>query len=326
VITRQAELKTRHMPVRELLGRTREVVRLVKPCFMMSPLTVSQFLPADYRFDVVIFDEASQVRPSDAVNSIYRGRALVVAGDEKQLTPTSFFDASVGDEPDEYDEDVPDTFESLLDACKAGAMRVLPLRWHYRSRHEDLIAFSNRSFYKNSMVTFPGARDNGVDVGVAFFKADGRYDRGGRKDNVVEAELVAGRVIHHFDTRAGSSLGVVALSQAQASAIELAVQQARAARPDLDPWFTEDRLDGFFVKNLESVQGDERDVMIMSVGYGPDEHDRLGLNFGPINRDGGWRRLNVAVTRARYRMEVISSFQGGRLGESQNESVQHLKR
>ena len=326
VITRQAELKTRHMPVRELLGRTREVVRLVKPCFMMSPLTVSQFLPADYRFDVVIFDEASQVRPSDAVNSIYRGRALVVAGDEKQLPPTSFFDASVGDEPDEYDEDVPDTFESLLDACKAGAMRVLPLRWHYRSRHEDLITFSNRSFYKNSMVTFPGARDNGNEVGVAFFKADGRYDRGGRKDNVVEAELVAGRVIHHFDTRAGSSLGVVALSQAQASAIELAVQQARAARPDLDRWFTEDRLDGFFVKNLESVQGDERDVMIMSVGYGPDEHDRLGLNFGPINRDGGWRRLNVAVTRARYRMEVVSSFHGGRLGESQNESVQHLKR
>jgi very-short-patch-repair endonuclease len=326
VINRQAELKTRHMPVRELLSRTREVVHAIKPCFMMSPLTVSQLLPADYQFDVVIFDEASQVRPSDAVNSIYRGRALIVAGDEKQLPPTSFFDASVGDEPDEYDEDAPDTFESLLDACKAGAMRVLPLRWHYRSRHEDLITFSNRSFYKNSMVTFPGARDHGNDVGVAFCKADGVYDRGGRKDNVVEADLVARRVIHHFDTRPGSSLGVVALSQAQASAIEQAVQQARIARPDLDHSFTEDRLDGFFVKNLESVQGDERDVMILSVGYGPDEHGKLGLNFGPINRDGGWRRLNVAVTRARYRMEVVASFHGSQLGESQNESVQHLKR
>jgi very-short-patch-repair endonuclease len=314
------------MPVRELLSRTREVVHAIKPCFMMSPLTVSQLLPADYQFDVVVFDEASQVRPSDAVNSIYRGRALIVAGDEKQLPPTSFFDASVGDEPDEYDEDAPDTFESLLDACKAGAMRVLPLRWHYRSRHEDLITFSNRSFYKNSMVTFPGARDHGNDVGVAFCKADGVYDRGGRKDNVVEADLVARRVIHHFDTRPGSSLGVVALSQAQASAIEQAVQQARIARPDLDHSFTEDRLDGFFVKNLESVQGDERDVMILSVGYGPDEHGKLGLNFGPINRDGGWRRLNVAVTRARYRMEVVASFHGSQLGESQNESVQHLKR
>ncbi|MBT2399386.1 ATP-binding protein [Streptomyces sp. ISL-100] len=157
VIKRQAELKRRHMPVRELLGRTREVVRLIKPCFMMSPLTVSQFLPADYHFDVVIFDEASQVRPADAVNCVYRADSLIVAGDEKQLPPTSFFDAAVEDDSDEYDEDVPDTFESLLHACKAGALRELSLRWHYRSRHEDLITFSNRSFYGNSMVTFPGS-------------------------------------------------------------------------------------------------------------------------------------------------------------------------
>ncbi|NYI03502.1 DUF3320 domain-containing protein [Allostreptomyces psammosilenae] len=326
VITREAEKKTRHMPVRELLGRTRDVVQRVKPCFMMSPLTVSQFLPADYRFDVVIFDEASQVRPSDAINCIYRGHSLIVAGDAKQLPPTSFFDSSVQDDSDEYDEDVPDSFESLLDACKAGAMQELPLRWHYRSRHEDLITFSNRSFYENSMVTFPGALERGNDVGVAFYRVDGVYDRGGRRDNRTEAQFVAERVIHHFDTRPGGSLGVVALSQAQASAIEQAVQQARVLRPDLNDRFTEDRLDGFFVKNLESVQGDERDVMIMSVGYGPDEHGRLGLNFGPINKDGGWRRLNVAVTRARYRMEVVASFRGNALADSPNESVQHLKR
>ncbi|MFJ5305660.1 DUF3320 domain-containing protein [Streptomyces sp. NPDC088350] len=326
VITRQAELKRRHMPVRELLGRTREVVQLIKPCFMMSPLTVSQFLPADYHFDVVVFDEASQVRPADAINCIYRGSSLVVAGDEKQLPPTSFFDSSVEDDSDEYDEDVPDTFESLLHACKAGAMRELPLRWHYRSRHEDLITFSNRSFYANSMVTFPGALDHGNDVGVAFIKADGVYDRGGRRDNRGEAELVAERVIHHFDTRPGRTLGVVALSQAQASAIDQAVQQARLRRPDLNHCFTEDRLDGFFVKNLESVQGDERDVMIMSIGYGPDEHGTLGLNFGPINKEGGWRRLNVAVTRARFRMEAVASFRSSRLPDSTNESVQHLKR
>ncbi|WP_415941160.1 DUF3320 domain-containing protein [Streptomyces sp. 067-1] len=326
VIVREAEKKTRHMPVRELLDRTREVVQAVKPCFMMSPLTVSQFLPADFHFDVVVFDEASQVRPSDAINCVYRGRTLVVAGDEKQLPPTSFFDASVEDDSDEYAEDVPDSFESLLHACKAGAMRELPLRWHYRSRHEDLITFSNREFYDNSMVTFPGAVDQGNDVGVAFLKADGVYDRGGRRDNRAEAECVARRVLHHFDTRPGRTLGVVALSQAQASAIDQAVQQARLARPDLDHCFTEDRLDGFFVKNLESVQGDERDVMIMSVGYGPDEHGKLGLNFGPINKGGGWRRLNVAVTRARYRMEVVASFRGTALPDSANESVQYLKR
>ncbi|MFF0005190.1 DUF3320 domain-containing protein [Streptomyces tibetensis] len=326
VIVREAEKKTRHMPVRELLGRAREVVQSVKPCFMMSPLTVSQLLPADFHFDVVIFDEASQVRPGDAVNCIYRGDALVVAGDDKQLPPTSFFDASVDDESDEYAEDVPDSFESLLHACKAGAMRELPLRWHYRSRHENLITFSNHEFYDNSMVTFPGALDEGNDVGVAFLKADGVYDRGGRRDNRVEADFVARRVIHHFDTRPDKTLGVVALSQAQASAIDQAVQQARLARPDLDRCFTEDRLDGFFVKNLESVQGDERDVMIMSVGYGPDEHGKVGLNFGPINKGGGWRRLNVAVTRARYRMEVVASFRGTGLADSPNESVQYLKR
>ncbi|WP_327188459.1 DUF3320 domain-containing protein [Streptomyces xinghaiensis] len=326
VINHEAGKKTRHMPVRDLLGRTRDTVQAIKPCFMMSPLTVSQHLPADYHFDVVIFDEASQVRPGDAINCIYRGRSLVVAGDSRQLPPTSFFDSTVEDDSDEYDPEVPDSFESLLDACKAGALRELPLRWHYRSRHEGLITFSNHSFYGNSMVTFPGALDEGNDVGVAFVKADGVYDRGGRRDNQREAQVVAARVIHHFDTRPGHTLGVVALSQAQASAIDLAVQQARVARPDLDHCFTEDRLDGFFVKNLESVQGDERDVMIMSIGYGPDEHGKLGLNFGPINKDGGWRRLNVAVTRARYRMEVVASFHSGALADSANESVQHLKR
>ncbi|MFE7857232.1 DUF3320 domain-containing protein [Streptomyces sp. NPDC057403] len=326
VIVREAEKKTRHMPVRELLGRTREVVQAVKPCFMMSPLTVSQFLPPDFHFDVVVFDEASQVRPSDAVNCIYRGRTLIVAGDEKQLPPTSFFNSSVDDDSDEYAEDVPDSFESLLHACKAGAMRELSLRWHYRSRHENLITFSNREFYENSMITFPGALDTGNDVGVAFLKAEGVYDRGGRKDNRVEADFVAQRVIHHFDTRSDKTLGVVALSQAQASAIDQAVQQARLARPDLDHCFTENRLDGFFVKNLESVQGDERDVMIMSVGYGPDEYGKVGLNFGPINKSGGWRRLNVAVTRARYRMEVVASFRATGLPDSPNENVQYLKR
>ncbi|MFC8511644.1 DUF3320 domain-containing protein [Streptomyces sp. NPDC057257] len=326
VIVREAEKKTRHMPVRELLGRTREVVQAVKPCFMMSPLTVSQFLPPDFHFDVVVFDEASQVRPSDAVNCVYRGGTLIVAGDEKQLPPTSFFDSSVDDDSDEYAADVPDSFESLLHACKAGAMRELSLRWHYRSRHENLITFSNHEFYDNSMITFPGALDEGNDVGVAFLKADGVYDKGGRKDNRVEADFVARRVIHHFDTRPDKTLGVVALSQAQASAIDQAVQQARLARPDLEHCFTENRLDGFFVKNLESVQGDERDVMVMSVGYGPDEHGRLGLNFGPINKSGGWRRLNVAVTRARYRMEVVASFRATSLPDSPNENVQYLKR
>ncbi|WP_424862366.1 DUF3320 domain-containing protein [Streptomyces sp. MMS24-I29] len=328
VLRRQAQLKTRHMPVRRLLGETREVVRLIKPCFMMSPLTVSQFLPPDFRFDVVIFDEASQVLPQDAVNSIYRGDALIVAGDQKQLPPTSFFSAGGdSDENEEWDEDGAVGFESVLDLCKAtGVLRGLPLRWHYRSRHENLIAFSNHEFYDNTMVTFPGALEQSPEVGVEFIKADGVYDKGGRSNNPLEAARVAQRVIHHFATRPGLTLGVVALSKTQAEAIEEAVRKARAARPDLDRFFTDDRLDGFFVKNLETVQGDERDVVILSVGYGPDQQGKLASSFGPINREGGWRRLNVAVTRARRRMEVVASFYGGDLRDSPNKSVQHLKR
>lgn len=330
VLRRQAELKRRHKPVRVLLDETRDVVRLIKPCFMMSPLTVSQFLPPDFRFDVVIFDEASQVLPQDAVNSVYRGDALIVAGDQKQLPPTSFFSAGgAGDDDDEWEEDGADSFESVLDACIAsGILRRLSLRWHYRSRHENLIAFSNHEFYyEKPMVIFPGALEKSPDVGVEFFKAEGTYDRGGRSDNAGEAAMVAQRVIHHFATRPGHTLGVVALSKAQAEAIEEAVQKARAARPDLDRFFTEDRLDGFFVKNLETVQGDERDVIILSVGYAArDKNGKLLSTFGPINRDGGWRRLNVAVTRARRRMEVVASFHGSELGDSANKSVQHLKR
>ncbi|WP_083884978.1 DUF3320 domain-containing protein [Nocardia thailandica] len=326
-ILREAEKKTRHMPVRKLLGDCGEIVRRIKPCFMMSPLTVSQFLPPDFRFDVVIFDEASQVLPEDAVNSLYRARALIVAGDQNQLPPTSFFSVTGDAGEAEYTEDGVDQFESVLGLCKgSGVLRGLPLRWHYRSRHEDLIAFSNNDFYDNKMITFPGVYETGPDIGVEFFKADGVYDRGGRRDNPREAALVAQRVIHHFRTRSELTLGVVALSKSQAEAIEAAVADARARHPELEKHFSDDRLDGFFVKNLESVQGDERDVIILSVGYGPDKDGKLRSEFGPINRSGGWRRLNVAVTRARQRVELVASFSGAELGTPPNDGVHHLKR
>ncbi|MCE7080366.1 DUF3320 domain-containing protein [Streptomyces sp. ST2-7A] len=327
VIRREAEKKRRHMPVRKLLDETREVVRRIKPCFMMSPLTVSRFLPPDFVFDVVIFDEASQVLPQDAINSVYRGRALIVAGDQKQLPPTSFFNAGSESEDEEWDEEGVDEFGSVLDACKAsGVLRSLSLRWHYRSRHENLIAFSNHEFYDTEMVTFPGALEEGPDIGVEFIRADGVYDRGGRSNNPREAATVAQRVIHHFSTRPDLTLGVVALSKSQAEAIEEELDKALAGRPDLQHHFTEDRLDGFFVKNLETVQGDERDVIILSVGYGPDQRGKLTSSFGPLNREGGWRRLNVAVTRARRRMEVVASFHGSRLPDGSNASVRALKR
>lgn len=326
-IQREAEKKSRHMPVRTLLEKTSDIVPLVKPCFMMSPLTVSQFLPPGYRFDVVIFDEASQVRPQDAVNCIYRGDSLIVAGDQKQLPPTDFFAQADDSDDDEYDEDVPDSFDSLLDMCKAsGLIPSLPLSWHYRSRHEGLIAFSNRQFYDGGLVTFPGSRETGDDVGVTFIKVPGVYERGRSRSNPIEAEAVAQRVLHHYRTRPGLSLGVVAMSDAQAHAIEEAVERARTAHPDLERFFSEDRLHGFFVKNLETVQGDERDVIILSVGYGRGPDGRLTMAFGPLNRENGWRRLNVAVTRARHRVEVVSSISGSEIREGSNRSLNHFKK
>ncbi|TDC19630.1 DUF3320 domain-containing protein [Actinomadura bangladeshensis] len=326
-IQREAEKKSRHMPVRTLLDKTSDIVPLVKPCFMMSPLTVSQFLPPGYRFDVVIFDEASQVLPQDAVNCVYRGDSLIVAGDQKQLPPTDFFAQADDSDDDEYDEDVPDSFDSLLDMCKgSGLIRSLPLSWHYRSRHEGLIAFSNRRFYGGGLVTFPGAFESGEDVGVTFTKVPGVYERGRSRRNSIEADAVAARVLHHYRTRPKLSLGVVAMSDAQAQAIEDAVERARAGHPELERFFAEDRLNGFFVKNLETVQGDERDVVLISVGYGPGPDGRLTMAFGPLNRENGWRRLNVAVTRARRRVEVVSSISGSDIREGANRSRDHFKK
>jgi very-short-patch-repair endonuclease len=329
VIRREAEKKRKHMPVRDLLQRSRDVTQAIKPCFMMSPLAVSQYLSSDLMFDVVIFDEASQVAPMDAINCIYRGRSLITAGDPKQLPPTAFF-AAGNDDGDEWVDDADDAkdFESILDLAKSsGAFRNLTLRWHYRSRHESLIAFSNASFYEGRLITFPGAEHEGPDVGVELIPVQGVYRRGSSRDNPVEAQVVAQRVLHHYDTRPTRSVGVVTFSEAQATAIEAALEQARKERPDLDEHFTEDRLDGFFVKNLESVQGDERDVMIFSIGYGPDENGKTTMTFGPLNKSGGWRRLNVAITRARYRNEIVSSLGAGDITASTtNEGVRHLRR
>ena len=330
VLRREAEKKKKHMPVRTLIERSRHVTQAIKPCFMMSPLAVSQYLPADLHFDVIIFDEASQVRPGDAINCIYRGSALILAGDQKQLPPSNFFDSAAADDDEEWSDETDDTkeFDSILDHAKAsGAFRSLTLRWHYRSRHEALIAFSNASFYGGTLVTFPSRHSDGPDVGVELFFAEGTYRRGSSRDNPDEAAKVAERVIHHYDTRPGLSLGVVTFSEAQAVAIETAVSRVLHDRPDLGRFFTNDRLRGFFVKNLESVQGDERDVLVFSIGYGPDENRKITMNFGPLNKQGGWRRLNVAITRARYRNEIVSSIRAGDIPETvTSEGVRHLRR
>ena len=280
----------------------------------MSPISVSLFLdPQQIQFDLVVFDEASQICSEDSVGAIYRGKQLVVCGDNRQLPPTSFFDQGTsGDDFDEHEpEDAFDVFESILDECSSINLPQLRLRWHYRSRHESLITFSNRCFYSDQpLVTFPSA-SGGVDpfLGVEFVHVpDGVYDRSGRRDNEKEADKVAQLVLQHLQRSPDRSLGVVAFSIAQRDAIEDRLERVRKQQPELEQFFSRDKSDRVFVKNLESVQGDERDVIIFSVGYGRDRTGKLTMHFGPLNQEGGERRLNVAVTRAREKVVVVSSI------------------
>jgi hypothetical protein len=309
LLRREARKKRRHLPVRTLLSRIPTLLSELKPCLMMSPLTVSHFLAPEHAFDLVVFDEASQVPPQDAVNCIYRGRQLVVAGDSRQLPPTPFFQIAELDKlaPEYEDASTQEDMESILEAC-AALLPVYTLRWHYRSRSESLIAFSNRHIYDGVLVTFPSAQHRSRRLGVGFVHVpEGVYDRGGTACNRPEAKEVARRLMHFLLDGTGRSVGVIAFNTAQANAISEELDLLKVQHPELEQHFRSDRLNGVFVKHLEAVQGDERDVIIFSIGYGRDAKGAFTMNFGPLNRDGGQRRLNVAITRARERVELVSS-------------------
>ena len=311
ILKREYNKQRRQLPIRKLFNSIPELVLRLKPCLMMSPLSVSLFLEnPGYVFDVVIFDEASQVKPENAIGSIIRGKQVIVTGDSHQLPPTNFFQTNLSEE-DLYDDDEEEDLameESVLDACA----RVLPeryLKWHYRSRDEHLIAFSNTKIYDSRLTTFPSSIEKEKDMGVEFvYVPNGVYERGGRKNNPKEAEKVADLVFEHFKNHPKRSLGVIANSDCQARTIEDIVNRRRAQRPIYERYFSEERDEPFFVKSLESVQGDERDTIIFSIGYGKDANGRMVQNFGPINKDGGERRLNVAVTRAKYNFKLVSSI------------------
>ncbi len=305
VLLREGEKKRKQKPIRTLLEEIGELVQTLKPCFLMSPLSVSTFLSADMKFDVVVFDEASQIFPQDAVGAIYRGKQLIVVGDSKQMPPSNFFNStSVQEEEDETD-DVTD-FESILDLCST----TLPqkrLKWHYRSRFEQLIAFSNKHFYENDLITFPSSKKDTAGIGVDYFYVDGVFDRT-TKTNRKEAEKIVDLVFEHIKNYPERSLGVVAFSISQQNLIDKLIAKRRRQDSSKEAFFKSDKDDPFFVKNLETVQGDERDTVIFSVAYCKDAQGRLLLNFGPVNREGGERRLNVAVTRAKYNVQLVSSM------------------
>lgn len=305
VVRLELQKKIKHMPLRKLMLAAPDVLSAICPCYMASPLSVSQLLPAQVIFDVVVFDEGSQVLPEDAVPAIVRGRHTIIAGDPRQLPPTTFFAASEREDDDESEELNTSGIESILELLTP-FVEPRPLTWHYRSNDERLIAFSNTHIYGDRLLTLPSTGKDGRAVTheyVAPQLVDGQ-----ETSAPAEVQRVVELILAHAQQRPNESLGVIAMGIKHARRIEEALAHGRVDRPELDDFFSEDREDRFFVKNLERVQGDERDAIILSIGYGPDRSGKMVYRFGPINQIGGERRLNVAVTRARNRMTVVSSF------------------
>ena len=312
LIRREAAKKRRHLSVRQLLGRAPHVLSALRPCWTMSPILAAEMIPAGLSlFDTVIFDEASQIPPAEAIGSLARAPQAVVAGDSRQLPPTSFFGRGPGDDDEDDNEDdlsLTSDIESLLDAAGA-LLRDNMLQWHYRSRDDRLIAFSNNHIYGGSLTAFPGAI---VSTPITHHLVPFRPITSvrGTRSNPDEVEKVVELVLEHARNTPQETLGVIAFGQHHADNIDnaLMLRLSEMNAPLLDDFFAERKEERFFVKNIERVQGDERDAIILSVGYHKDVNGNLPYRFGPILQEGGERRLNVAVTRARSRLTLVSSF------------------
>ncbi|WP_255573824.1 DUF3320 domain-containing protein [Erythrobacter sp. SCSIO 43205] len=332
-----------HIALRRLFSSAPTALRRIKPVLLMSPISVAQFLePGLHDFDLLVIDEASQVRPEDALGAIARARQIVVVGDQKQLPPTSFFDRLLGDAEDGSDDDdeteddllggaaTLGELESVLTLCEARGLGSRMLEWHYRSRDPSLIKVSNREFYESGLILPPSPLQDNPDYGLCFTRVDGAYDRGGKRDNRIEGEAIVERICEHARSTPKLSLGVVTFSSAQRNLLTELLELERRRNRGLDEFLREGKSEDFFVKNIENVQGDERDVILISVGYGPvvPRGPLTSMSFGPVNAEGGERRLNVLFTRARLRCEVFASFEPGAmdLSRTSREGPKVLKR
>lgn len=331
VIRGELGKKRAHKPIRKLMTQAAEGIQRIKPVFLMSPISVAQFLPPEkIEFDLLVIDEASQVRPEDSLGAVARCKQIVVVGDQKQLPPTAFFDRLTSNSEDDDEIDTPlgsaaraSELESILSLCEARGLPPRMLEWHYRSRDPSLIAVSNNEFYDHNLILPPSPLQNDQAYGLVFTKVNGVYDRGGRRTNRIEAEAVVRRVCEHAITQPSLSLGIVTFSSAQRDMMTELLEFERRTNPQLDAFLRDGKREDVFVKNIENVQGDERDVILVTVGYGPDQPGgRLtNMSFGPINKDGGERRLNVLFTRARLRCEIFASFEPGDIDHNRVQKI-----
>lgn len=338
-VARKSELGTlRHqlglqrpsMPIRSLISQMPESFTKLAPCVLMSPLSVAQYLPAGQAaFDVVIFDEASQITTWDAIGAIARGRQAIIVGDPKQLPPTNFFGRA-----EDPEEDLPESekdLASILDEVAAAGIPTQQLDWHYRSRDESLIAFSNWHYYGGRLVTFPAPATE--SRAVQLHQIDGVYGRGMGRTNEDEARAIARMVVDRlsdwltFPEEERHTLGVITFNGEQQALILDLLDEERRRNPDLEWFFEDEREEPVIVKNLENIQGDERDVMLFSITFGPDHAGKLSMAFGALNGDGGEKRLNVAITRARQELHIFASIRADQIDLTRTKAlgVKHLK-
>jgi len=321
LIRHNMNLKKPRVAVRSLIKRAAKSMQILKPCFMMSPMSVAQYLePGQFEFDLVVMDEASQIRPEDALGAIARGKSLVVVGDPKQLPPTSFFQKVVNNE-DSDDVVALEESESILESVSP-MFKNRRLRWHYRSRHESLIAFSNHRFYDSNLILFPSPIKESDEFGIRFSRVSkGRFVN---RRNVEEAKIVVRSAANQMIEKPKESVGIVAMNSEQKDEIERQLEQLVKDEPLLQQAYERNQAldEPLFIKNLENVQGDERDIIIISMTYGPETVGAPSMHqrFGPINSNVGWRRLNVLFTRSKKRMHICSSMDSGHIRTSDNSS------
>jgi very-short-patch-repair endonuclease len=328
VLRTEFNKRARHFPIRKLIIEAGNAIQSIKPVFMMSPLSISNFLPPGVvEFDLIVFDEASQIRPVEAFGAILRGKQLVVVGDSKQLPPTSFFDTISNEELDE--DNVTSDMESILGLCNAQGIGVPQkmLRWHYRSKHESLIKFSNHKFYENRLVVFPSPETSAKLGLVLHHLPETTYDRGVSRTNKDEAKKVVERLVSHIKNYPKLTIGVVAFSSAQRQVIEDEFELQRSLIPEIEKYEQFHLTEPLFIKNLENVQGDERDIILISIGYGKNKEGFVSMSFGPLNFSGGEKRLNVLVTRAKLKCEVFTNLLSDdiNISNSQSEGLIALK-